>query len=112
MDDAEETVGIVDKAPAITDNYYSMGAAPNITARIPLLATTQEALHAEIMSIQGGGPFHVVLGDLMRDTIKMDFLRGCSSLASCVIKCCKVTVIEKWFFHNCTALSTFQGCAA
>ena len=104
--DVDETAETADRPPppALTDNYYSR---TNSSARIALLATTHDALHAEVMSI-AGGPFHLVLGDLLRDTVQMDFLRGCSGLVSCVIKCHKVRVIEKWFLHNCTSLRSLD----
>ena len=58
------------------NHYWLVGTSP--TARIPLRATTQEALHAEVMGIET--EFHLVLHDVMGTVIMNKFLCGCEML--------------------------------
>ena len=63
-------------------NYYTplIGDA----TPVPLLGTTSQALHDEIMAI--GAPFHLVLTDLGEEWDIMDgFLEGCKHVVSCSI---------------------------
>ena len=89
---------------AATNHYWLVGTSP--TARISLLATTQEALAAEVMGIKT--QFHLVLADFKGAVIEGDFMRGCHNVITLAACDPHVTHIGYSFLAHCSSLTSLD----
>ena len=89
---------------AATNHYWLVGTSP--TARISLLATTQEALAAEVMGIKT--QFHLVLADFKGAVIEDGFMWGCKNVITLAAYDPHVTHIGDGFLRGCSSLTSLD----